>query len=73
MAQLSCFKGIDEYFVEYNRRFRKIFDSPSAHEEPMPGEWDEKLNSFQKMLVLKAIRPDKIIPAIQNYILEKMG
>lgn len=39
----------------------------------MPGEWDEKLNSFQKMLVLKAIRPDKIIPAIQNYILEKMG
>jgi len=36
----------------------------------MPGEWDDKLNSFQKMVLLKAIRADKVSSAIQNYISE---
>ena len=46
MSQLPAFKGIDTYFIEFNKKFKKIFDSPEAHEEPMPGEWNEKLNSF---------------------------
>ena len=71
MSELPAFKGIDEYFIEYHKRFRKVFDSQNAHEEPLPGEWNDKLNSFQKMIVLKCIRPDKMINAIQNYIVEK--
>jgi dynein heavy chain len=73
MNELPAFKGIDEYFIEYHKRFRKIFDSPNAHEEPLPGEWNDKLDSFQKMIVLKSIRSDKMMNAIQNFISEKMG
>ena len=39
----------------------------------MPGEWNDRLNSFQKMIVLKSIRGDKITLAIQNFIIEKIG
>ena len=60
-------------FINFHKKFKKIFDSPDAHEEPMPGDWNTKLNSFQKMIVLKAIRPDKITEAIKNYITEKVG
>ena len=38
MNELHAFKGIDEYFIEYHKRFKKIFDAPNAHEEPPPGE-----------------------------------
>jgi dynein heavy chain, axonemal len=38
----------------------------------MPGEWEDRLNTFQKMIVLKCIRADKITAAIQNFISEKM-
>ena len=31
---------------------------------PMPGEWNAKLNSFQKMIVLKSLRPDKMSLAV---------
>jgi len=31
---------------------------------PIPGEWDEKLDYFQKMIILKAVRPDKISLAV---------
>ncbi len=46
MAQLPHFKGIDTYFIEFNKKFKRIFDSSDAHTEPLPAEWDAKLNSF---------------------------
>jgi dynein heavy chain len=73
MSQLDAFRGIDSYFIEFNKKFKKIFDAPNPHEEKMPGEWDDRLNSFQKMIVLKSIRADKVTSAIQNFIVEKVG
>ena len=38
----------------------------------MNGEWDTKLNSMQKMIVLRCIRPDKMVNGMQNYIIEHL-
>lgn len=46
MSHLPIFKGIDNYFIEFNKKFKKIFDSPEAQDEPLPGDWNTKLNSF---------------------------
>ena len=73
MDKLPAFKGIANYFVSFHKKFKKIFDSLDPHEEPLPGEWNTKLNSFQKMIVLKAIRADKITLAVQNFVIEKIG
>ena len=70
---LPVFEGILDYFVNFHKKFKKIFDSPDAHEEPQPGEWNNKLNSFQKIILLKSIRADKITVALQNYIIEQIG
>lgn len=72
-SKLPAFRGILEYFISFHKKFKKIFDSPDAHEEPLPGEWNTKLNSLRKMLVLKAIRSDKLTAALQNYITEQIG
>jgi dynein heavy chain len=73
MDQLPAFKGITDYFKSFNKKFKKIFDSEKPHEEKLPGEWDTKLNSYQKLLILKAIRPDKVPLGIKNFIIEKIG
>jgi len=39
----------------------------------MPGEWDKKLNSLQKIILLKSIRADKVTIGLQNYICEQIG
>lgn len=53
--------------------FKPIFDSNNAHEVQLPEPWNSKLNKFQKLLVLKAIRSDKLIPGISNWIISEMG
>ena len=35
---------------------------------PLPGGWSDKLDYFQQMIVVKAIRPDKIALAVQNFV-----
>ena len=70
---LSTFKGLDEYFMKKADEFKGIFDSSNAHEEPLPEYWNNKLNNFQKIIFLKTIRSDKVIPAIQAWITEQMG
>lgn len=73
MAKMPSMKGLDQYFIQHNKEFQKIFDSLEPQNMPMPGDWDRKLTTFQKMIVLKAIRPDKMTMAIQNFICEKLS
>lgn len=73
MNELPAFEGILDYFIDFNKKFKKIFDAPDAHKEPLPGKWNDKLNSFQKMILLKAVRPDKVTMAVQEYIIEQIG
>jgi dynein heavy chain, axonemal len=73
MEKLEAFRGIEAYFIEFHKKFKKIYDATEAHKEKMPGEWDEKLDSFQKMIMLKALRSDKVTSAIQDFIVERIG
>merc|ERR1711871_479733 len=71
---LHNFEGFAEDFVKNEAGFRAVFDSATPHEAPLPGEWQTKLqDSMQRMCVLRVLRPDKMILALQAYVVEKMG
>ena len=72
MAKLPSLNGFDDYFLKNSHEFQAIFDSSNPQDMPMPGKWND-LDYFQKMIILKAIRLDKIPFAIQNYVTEKIG
>jgi len=40
---------------------------------PLPGVWNDSLNSFQKMCVLKIFRREKLVFATENIVAEKLG
>lgn len=50
-----------------------IFDSGEPQKVPLPDPWNAKLSSLQKLLVLRCIRFDKIVPAVQDFVTESMG
>ncbi|XP_076748638.1 dynein axonemal heavy chain 7 isoform X2 [Xylocopa sonorina] len=66
------FSGIRETFTNNTEQWKKLFDSKEPQNEPIPSPYHE-LNSFKRMLILRCIRPDKIIPAVQNFVEEELG
>jgi dynein heavy chain len=73
LNSLPNFRGIEDFFLANSDTFKPIFDAVDAHETPLPEPFETKLNQFQKMLVLKAIRPDKVKNAVQAWIAAKLG
>ena len=73
MDLLAKMKGIKDAVLNNPEGFRKLYDSQNPHDEPLPSEWDSKLDDFEKMIMLKMLRPDKITNAMQKYIIANLG
>jgi dynein heavy chain len=73
MDQLPKMKGILEHFTKKPDDFRHIYDAVEAHLEKLPAEWESKLDELERMILLKALRPDKLTPAIQDWVKLKIG
>jgi len=73
LDNLSAFNGFLDDFRKNIDAWKEIYDSQDPHLQSLPGEWEEKLNKFQKLLVLRCLRPDKMAAAIRNYIIYEMG
>jgi dynein heavy chain len=60
------FNGLRDSLTSSPSEWRAIYDTTKPpHEQPLPGGYSDKLDSFQRLLVLRCILPDKLIPAIQ--------
>ncbi|XP_038668758.1 dynein heavy chain 12, axonemal [Scyliorhinus canicula] len=72
-SDLSSLQGLRDHFSKSSREWHKIYESKDPHVVPLPHPWDQKINELQKMIVLRALRPDKVIPAVANFVVEKLG
>jgi len=50
-----------------------FFDTPSPQDAELPGEWAERLTSFQKLLVLRALRIEKSVFGVRSYVVKELG
>ncbi|KAJ1636012.1 dynein heavy chain [Pavlovales sp. CCMP2436] len=75
LSELPAFAGLTEDVVAKHDEWRNIYDSidPDTLLAELPQGWSGKLNSLERMLVLKAIRPDKLIPAIIDFVSGEIG
>uniref|UniRef100_A0A8V1A4F4 Dynein axonemal heavy chain 1 n=1 Tax=Gallus gallus TaxID=9031 RepID=A0A8V1A4F4_CHICK len=68
LSNLKNFSGFANDFVANLAAFRAIFDSHKPHRQTLPGKWDVELDAFQKLLVLRCLRGDKITNAMQDFV-----
>ena len=54
-------------------KFQHIYDSATPESEELPEPWRSRLDSFQRLLVLRTIRPDKLTRAVYLYVEASMG
>jgi dynein heavy chain len=71
LSSLPAFKGLASTFDV--KTWRKVFDSATPEKEPYPEEWEQKLDDLQKMCMLRALRPDKVVESMQLFVTNKIG
>ncbi|RDD38836.1 Dynein heavy chain 1, axonemal [Trichoplax sp. H2] len=73
LSELSTFRDFARDFTIHVEEFKRIFDSSEPHKQRLPGRWNEEINPFQKMLVLRCIRADKLSNAMQEFVSLHLG
>uniref|UniRef100_A0A8C3CTF2 Dynein axonemal heavy chain 3 n=1 Tax=Cairina moschata TaxID=8855 RepID=A0A8C3CTF2_CAIMO len=71
-SSLTNLKGLMEHVRENFSKWKLIYDSVRPHEEKFPDSWS-MLMGLDRMVILRCLRPDKIVPAVQEFIAENMG
>jgi dynein heavy chain len=65
----ESFGGITKSIVKNWKIWEEWATCAEPHTSPLPLEWDEKLDNFEKLIVLKVFRPEKLLFAFQNYVI----
>lgn len=73
LSTLPVFNGLAKSVLDNNAAWQGIYDCSEPQREVLPDGWDDKLNTFQRLCVLRTIRADKIPDGIINYVIQKLG
>uniref|UniRef100_A0A7N6BNC5 AAA+ ATPase domain-containing protein n=1 Tax=Anabas testudineus TaxID=64144 RepID=A0A7N6BNC5_ANATE len=72
ISTMENFSGLDRDIESSPKRWRKIVESTVPEKEILPQNWKNK-SSLQKLIVLRALRPDRMTYALKNFVEESMG
>ncbi|XP_063710592.1 dynein axonemal heavy chain 3-like [Symsagittifera roscoffensis] len=71
-SNLPNLNGLMEDVQNEPDAWQKFYDDVTPHEAPYPGKWNS-LRGLDRMVVLRCFRPDKVVPAVQEFISEYQG
>ncbi|XP_035226897.1 dynein heavy chain 3, axonemal-like isoform X2 [Stegodyphus dumicola] len=71
-SNLPPLEGLMESVQNRVSSWKEVYDSPNPHTIEYPAPFGE-LDGLNKMAVLRCLRPDKLIPAVQNFVWKNMG
>lgn len=70
---MECYLFHREAFIKSPGDFKPIYDSKEPCNTPLPTPWCERLNELQKMIIVRCLRPDKMVPAVTKFVTGKLG
>lgn len=73
LDKVSGFHGIAEHFCENHKKWFEWYKSPEPELIPLVGDWNNTCSQFQKMLIVRCLRIDRIVYCIRAFIAANMG
>ena len=73
LSKFEVFTTFVKDFKEKLNDWKSFYDDDQPQNRAYPAPYHEKLNHFQKLMIMRTLRPDRIIPAMQEFIKEKLG
>ena len=73
LKQLPAFKDIDQKLKLYEIEIRNIYEAEDPSILELPAIYEGKLNEFERLMLMKILRPDKLLDHIQNFVSSVCG
>ncbi|KAJ1529234.1 hypothetical protein ONE63_006036 [Megalurothrips usitatus] len=73
MRKLERLREFAEAVPRNIAHYKAMFDSPLPHREKLPEPWEGRLDGFQRLLLLRALRPDKLAEGLQDWLTRGLG
>ncbi|KNC97489.1 uncharacterized protein SPPG_07404 [Spizellomyces punctatus DAOM BR117] len=70
---LPAFSGLVSSLEQSEREWKAWFMTSDPEETALPGEWENKLNDLQRMLVVRSLRPDRVIFCASKFVIANLG
>lgn len=69
----GSFENLTQEILDKWNDWKTWGQSVDPYNTPLPGEWAEKINAFDKLVFIKAFRSEKMQYSIVEYIMKEMG
>eukprot|EP00960_Hanusia_phi_P050219 760078-Hanusia_phi.AAC.2 len=73
LNNLKGFESFLESVLAEASAWKEWFDKTAPHEEELPGKWEQELSQFQKLLVIRVLRDEKLVEAVTLFIYKNIG
>ncbi|XP_052759353.1 dynein axonemal heavy chain 3 [Galleria mellonella] len=71
-SNLNGLRGFKENFEKNIKAWKDFYDLSDPHENPLPAPYQD-IKGIPKLIIFRCIRPDKLIPLVQQYVAQEMG
>ncbi|XP_063362018.1 dynein axonemal heavy chain 3 [Cydia amplana] len=71
-SNLAGLRGFKENFMNNVKGWKEFYDLAAPHEVEFPPPY-QNVKGIAKLIILRCIRPDKLIPLVQQYVVGEMG
>jgi dynein heavy chain len=72
LSNLEQFRALANDIEGSSKRWQKYCEVEAPENEKLPQEWKNK-TALEKLCLLRALRPDRMVYAVRNFIAQKMG
>jgi len=72
LKELEGYGNLPDDLVGSAKRWREWMELERPEEEPMPGDW-KKMEDFEKLLLFRALRPDRMSNALSTFVKSVIG
>lgn len=69
----EAFDNFIENLTANGAEWKTWYDQEAPEHTAMPCGYSDKLSRFQQLLIMRVIRPDRVINGIMNFIIDKMN
>jgi dynein heavy chain len=72
LSQMNEFNNLDRDIEGSAKRWKKYVEMEAPEKEKLPQEWKNK-TALQKLCMMRALRPDRMLYALSLFVEEKLG